>query len=723
MTTEWLASSIRIKFLILCTTVALIVILMPRGEAIENEISVGSVWIEDELNAEFTFEVLKEVGEYRREVEKKVKAVLPVFVMERNIAQIVQDSIQRFHLSLISELDNAINEKKESGENNLSLSAESFLLAKSLRQKEYTVRRPEDYLKELKSGSLQKLTSWYQTGILDSRKMIERDSFILLKGNVEVVEDVKKYETVLELRDKLLKNNIVFRSPYDKLITEYALRMLTPNVVYNDKITKDELNKAREHVSRYAGIVNEGERIIGKHDRISPDSKLKIESYRFKKGERTEKINLIFQFFGKFLHVLTLLTLFGIYLFLFRQKIFRNNLTLALFALMLLWVCFLAYLQNILHLSPATRFFVFLPAASMLITIIFDSRVGFYSTVIFSLVLGGLIGNDYTYVVMNIVAGAFAVYTVRDIKNRTQIFRSFLFILLGYSVTIVAFGLERYAPYDKIILELGIAGINSLISPVLTYGLLIFFEKIFKITTDLTLLELSNFDRPLLRDLALKAPGTFNHSVSVGNLAEGAANAIRANSLQARVGAYYHDIGKMLVPKYFVENQVEGGNMHDELPPIESARAIKEHVNRGIELAKLHNLPLEIIDFIPMHHGQTIMTYFYEKAKTFYGEENVVMTDYRYPGPKPNTKETAIVMLADSCESAVKSISVPDPARVENLISHLIESRINDGQLDECPLTFGDILKIKASFIAALIGQQYTRIRYPKQEAMESKDE
>ncbi len=721
MTTEWLVSSIRVKFIILFTTVVLIVLLMPRGESIENEISVGAVWMDDELNAEFTFEVLKDVNEYKREVEKKVKEALPVFIMEQNIAQVIKDSIEQFHLSLINELEKAINEKNESGENNLSISAESFLYAKSIRAKAHTPRHPEDYLKELKQTALQKLTVWYQTGVLDSRKMIERDSFVLLKGNVEIVEDAKKYITVLELRDRQLKNNPSFKSQADKLVTEYAARIVIPNVLFQAKLTKDELNAAKERVSRYAGIVNEGEIIIGKHDRITPDAKLKIESYRLKKGEKTEKINLLLQFVGKFLHVLTLVTLFGIYLFLFRQKIFRNNLTLALFALMLLWVCLVAYAQSFLHLGTATRFFVFLPTASMLVTIIFDSRVGFYSTVIFSLAIGGLIGNDYTYAVMNIVAGALAVYTVRDIKNRTQIFRSFLYIMLGYSVTIIAFGLERFASYDKILLELGIAGINSLISPVLTYGLLIFFEKIFKITTDLTLLELSNFDRPLLRDLASKAPGTFNHSIAVGNLAEGAAAAIHANSLLARVGAYYHDTGKILAAKYFVENQVDGGNMHDKLSPIESTRVIREHVKRGIELAKFYKLPAEIIDFIPMHHGKTVMTFFYEKAKTLYGEENVVIDDYRYPGPKPNTKETAIVMLADSCESAVKSINIPDPVRVENLISHLIESRIDDGQLDECPLTFGDILKIKASFIASLIGQQYTRIRYPKQEAMESK--
>ena len=200
----------------------------------------------------------------------------------------------------------------------------------------------------------------------------------------------------------------------------------------------------------------------------------------------------------------------------------------------------------------------------------FDSRVGFYSTVIIALITGGIKGNDYSFMAMNLFAGAISVYTVRDIKNRSQIFRSFLFILLGYVVSIAAFGLERYASAENILIEFAFAGTNALISPVLTYGLLIFFERFFKITTDLTLLELSNFDRPILKELARKAPGTFNHSMTMGTLAEAAAEKIDANPLLARVGAYYHDIGKIISPQNFVENQLNSQNLHENLSPEES---------------------------------------------------------------------------------------------------------------------------------------------------------
>jgi len=279
--------------------------------------------------------------------------------------------------------------------------------------------------------------------------------------------------------------------------------------------------------------------------------------------------------------------------------------------------------------------------------------------------------------------------------------------------------LERFAPIDTILVEFAFAGTNALISPVLTYGLLIFFERLFKITTDLTLLELSNFDRPLLKELARKATGTFNHSMTMGTLAESAAEKIGANSLLARVGAYYHDIGKTLTPQNFVENQLNNQNIHENLTPEESVALIVRHVNEGIELAREHNIPKEIIDFIPMHHGTTVMSFFYEKAKQLYGGEKVDINEYKYPGPKPNTKETTIIMLADGCESAVRSIEEPDPTKVENVIDQIIHARIEDGQLDDSPITFSDISKIKEAFISILLGQHHRRIRYPKQEEIE----
>lgn len=500
----------------------------------------------------------------------------------------------------------------------------------------------------------------------------------------------------------------------------YVSNFIRASLVYSAELTDGEIRIARDKVSRNIGIVNENERIVAKHDRVTPDIKLKIESYRVAKGEDRGFWARVIQDTGKFLHIGIIIFLYSIYFFLFRKNIFNDNLKLLLIAFLIVFIAFITFIVGQIDVNAPVELLIFVPVASMLLTIIFDSRVGFYGTVIIALIAGGLRGNDYVFTVMNIVAGALATYTVRDIKNRSQIFRSFLFILLGYVVSIIAFGLERFGSCESILISSAFAASNALISPILTYGMIIFFEKIFRITTDLTLLELSDFNSPALKELAKSAPGTFTHSITIGSLVESSAEVIGANPILARVGAYYHDLGKTLEPGSFVENQIDNNNVHEELDPLKSAEIILNHVEKGIGLAKEYGLPQEVIDFIPMHHGTTVVYYFYNKAKEIHGKENVDINDFRYPGPKPNTKETTLVMLADACESTVRSMEEPDPQKVENVINKLFALRIEDGQLDEAPITLGDLEKIKESFLNVLLGQHHRRIRYPKQDEMES---
>ncbi|HMN23061.1 MAG TPA: HDIG domain-containing protein [Ignavibacteriaceae bacterium] len=520
-----------------------------------------------------------------------------------------------------------------------------------------------------------------------------------------------------EVRNKIQGLN--YSDELKAAIAEFTIYFVYPNLVYNEEATNLEVEQAKDNVSKYAGIVNENERIIAKHDRITKQVKLKIESYKEAKGEAIGSEGIVLQLIGKFLHISFFITILAIYLYLFRKKIFYDNTKIVLISVIVIFVAFVTYLINHITIKAPIQYLIFVPAASMIFTIVFDSRVGLYLTVILSLIVGALRGNDYTFMAMNFIAGGLSVYTVRDIKNRSQIFRSFIFILIGYTASILAFGLERFAPAESMLIELAFAATNALISPVLTYGLLIFFERLFNITTDLTLLELSNFDRPLLRELARKAPGTFNHSMTMGTIAEAAAEKIGANALLARVGAYYHDIGKIIEPQGFVENQMNSQNLHENLPPEESVHLILKHVNDGIELARQHKLPQELIDFIPMHHGTTVSKFFYEKAKTLYGEDKINIDDFKYPGPKPNTKETAIVMLADGCESAVRSIADPDTKKVENMINNIFNSRLKEAQLDESPITFSDLSKMKEAFLSILISQHHRRIKYPKQEDAE----
>jgi len=716
-------TSRRIRLLIGLISVLVIVLMFPRGESIESEVSEGSIWIHDDLIAPFSFPIIKDPEIYRAELRAAKESVYPIFIKEENSLTKITDSIESYNNYLIKIIDSSFSNPSLENLNPTFLSDPSFNTFNNLRRQERELLSSKGKnLKDLFLVVKQAISGIYRKGIIGNEKDADiQDSIAVRTGNVDNIEPLDQFLT-LENAQHLVKNEIErigFSDNIENALIEYSAHFISPDIVFNPKLTQQEIGQAQDNVLKYTGIVTENERIIAKHDRVTKEAKLKIESYKEAKSEKIGEEAYLLQLIGKFLHIAFLLSLITIYIYTFRKKIFNDNQKLLLIAIIFIFLSFVTYLINQITVPVPLQLLIFIPAASMMITIIFDSRLGFYSTIIISLITGALRGNDYSFTAMNIFAGALAVYTVRDIKNRSQIFRSFVFILIGYVTAVLAFGLERFASSQSLMTEFAFVASNSLISPILTYGLLIFFERFFKITTDLTLLELSNFDRPLLKELARKAPGTFNHSMTMGTLAETAAEKVGANPLLARVGAYYHDIGKTITPQNFVENQLNNQNIHENLTPEESINLITRHVKEGIQIAKEHNIPQEIIDFIPMHHGTTVITYFFEKAKRLYGEDKIKIDDYRYPGPMPDTKETAIIMLADGSESAVRAIEDPDPVKVENVIEKIIKSRIEDGQLDDSPLTFKDITRIKDAFISILLGQHHRRIRYPKQEEME----
>ena len=711
---------IKRKFLIALLTVILIVLMFPKGESIESEVTEGAIWTNDDLIAPFSFPIIKDKAVYQAEVKNAERSVFPVM---KSVSIKSTDSLGTFAKYIVSVIDENLKQETGTYLNPTFLTTKSFTRFLTIRkQHKQSYRSREKSLNDIFTAAGLIVDAVSKRGILNIESSAKiKDSIAIRQGNIDKIEPTSKFLFIDQAKKEVANKirDMKYSEETESALIEFAIYFVYPTLVYDKEATDIEIEQAKTNVSHYSGIVNENERIIAKHDRITKQAKLKIDSYKEAKGETTGPEDLLLQSLGKFLHIASFITLLSIYLYLFRRKIFYDNTKIVLISFLVVFISFVTFLVNQITVKAPVHYLIFVPAASMIFTIVFDSRVGFYLTVILSLIVGALRGNDYSFTAMNIIAGGISVYTVRDIKNRTQIFRSFVFILGGYSVSILAFGLERFAHIETMLLEFTFAFSNALVSPVLTYGLLIFFERIFKITTDLTLLELSNFDRPLLRDLARKAPGTFNHSMTMGTIAEAAAEQIGANALLARVGAYYHDIGKIISPQVFVENQLNNQNLHENLRPEESVQVIIRHVNEGIELAKQNKLPQELIDFIPMHHGTTTITFFYDKAKKLYGDEKVNIDDYKYPGPRPDSKETAIVMLADGCESAVRSITEPDSIKVENMINNIFNSRLKEGQLDDAPLTFRDITKMKEAFLSILISQYHKRIRYPKQEEAE----
>ncbi|MCP5060925.1 MAG: HDIG domain-containing protein [Ignavibacteriae bacterium] len=698
--------------------------MFPRGESIESDVAVGSIWIQDDIIATMPFEILKDTETYKKELLQAEEKVFPVFVIDHSIRSIVSDSIGKFNNNLIKSFNEQISSSQPI-ENYTFLSKESFSQLQKIHKLENSLSvENQTTLNSIFTRINNIVKIIYKENHLSvNYNKVKKDTITFRDGKFENLVPINRFDDKETLKKKVAQ--LIYRSVGKNLkisvvINEYLQHFIQPTVLYSPELSDAAVKLALEKVSKNVGLVEENERIVAKHNRITPEIKLKIDSYRVAKGEGIGAWAKTLQGIGKFLHVLIIISLLSLYIYLFRKKIFDDNSKIFLITAVILLISFIAYLINQLDVKAPVELLIFVPVVSMLLTIFFDSRVGFYGTVVVALIVGGLRGNNYELVVMNIVAGAFAAYTVRDIKNRNQIFRSFLFILFGYVISILAFGMERFASAESILVQAGFAASNALISSVLTYGLIIFFEKIFKITTELTLLELTDYNTPLLKELAKHAQGTFNHSLTMGNMVESAAEEIGANPIFVRVGALYHDIGKTLNPNAFVENQLDNYNIHDNLAPEESAKIIIQHVTEGIKLAEENNLPQEIIDFISTHHGTLSVSFFYNKAKEKYGEDEVDIKTYQYPGPKPATKETALLMVADACESAVRAMTEPTIEKIENVVTNIISSRQLDGQLEDSPITFADLTKIKDSFCSTLIALHHKRIRYPDQEKLEN---
>lgn len=734
--TERAKESLLLKIAIGAILVILVALMFPQSDSIEYNYGLGSIWADRDLIAPFSFPILKDSQLYERERQEAARSVYPVVDRHEEIGLAVVESVS----VLFKALRNASAARIRWMRTGMAKDSLRFELAASevpfsLTETEWRVagqlfaagrNKSPQRASELESVLVRALADVLRTGVLDQPKASRTRGFVSIRKGV--TEDVVPYERVYDVGAALsVVTEQCARSAGDKVAASIASRIaravLRPNLLYDLAETNREIQVAQENVPRTVGFVQENERIVARHDRITEENKLKLDSFQKARIERGAELTDWKHSVGIVFHVLLVVGLYGIYLFLFRKRIFHDNAKLTIVALLLLMETFFAYVTSSVNLSDPVDYLIFVPAASMLLTIIFDSRVAFYGTVTMALLIGGIKGNDYAIALTALVAGSLGAYTVRDIRNRTQIFRSLMFIFLGYSLSILAISFERNENFNIILSSLTFAMANAIFSPVLTYGLLIFFERVFRVTTDLTLLELSDFNQPLLRKLAEKAPGTFHHSMLLGNLSEAAAEAIGANSILARVGAYYHDIGKMVKPEYFVENQVGSVNRHNRLKPRLSARIIASHVKEGEELGKQSGLPEKIIDFIPQHHGTTLISYFYDKAQTQAARKNakesVLEVDYRYPGPKPQSREAGIVMLADSIEASTRALNEITPQTLEAAIENMIKQRFVEGQLDYCDLTLKDLTRIKEAFLKILLGIHHQRIQYPEQQRQE----
>jgi cyclic-di-AMP phosphodiesterase PgpH len=737
---EWrirLNSSMAMRVGLLFCVVACITLLYPKGLVETFKHPEGTVWDEEDLIARFPFPIYRNSTMIEEEQKAAAHDTPMSFDRDEQFAhRSATDTLRLVTQRLIVMIDpmlagaaaresdpfigqtaDELTQADEHARAPMRIPREAWIWLVNLRAREFAGNPQRDSLRTFIKIAEDIIDAVYQKGLLDKEKRLIHQSRLAVRiGQLEELVPTDGLLDTPGLPSFIRKWTAAYglHEPVQELCALLLPPLCHPSVFYNPERTQTAIRAAVERVPRSLGVVKENERIVARHERITPAVKAKLDSYARASREREGDSNATLAMLGSAGHTIVILSFLLIYLYLFRKQIFFSNTRLLLLMLILGIEAVMAYVSTIVSIGGPVQFLIIVPAAAMMYTIIFDTRVAFYGTVTTSFLIGALRGNDYTIVLASILAGILAVYTVRDIKNRTQIFRSLAFILLGYAFVITADGLQRALPLSTMGMEYLFAFVNALLSPVVTFGLLIFFERGFGISTDLTLLELSDFNHPLLRELSSRAPGTFHHSINMGSLAEAAAAAIGANAILARVGAYYHDIGKISDPEYFVENQAGASNVHESLEPEESARRIIGHVAEGIRLAEEYRLPRRVIDFIPAHHGTTLVHFFYEKQRISMGDA-AEAEPFRYRGPSPDTKETAIVMLADTIEASARTLEDPTVEKIETLIDTVVSQRMQQGQFAQCDLTFRDLSTIKKSFLGILTGIHHSRIKYPSE--------
>ena len=568
------------------------------------------------------------------------------------------------------------------------------------------------------------LNRWAEGIVDESLDDIFSNEISIVQGGELVIAPTKNYN---DIETAWKKNREEVNQLYDneldiKSILSYELinEFTKPNILFDKELTESRQKERLDKVSRFQGTVLANELIVDTNNRITDSVLLKLKSLQAESERRLgyeRAADKFREYLGAFFVVSILLFLLFSFFYIYRVDYFENHKILVLIGFLMYLIVFFSWTivnyQLPVYIIPIAMF-------SILLTVLLDTTVALISSTILILLISLLIGNDLDFAIIQFFISFIAILSVRKLRKRRQIIATML--TLVFCSLFVFFSVMLFKGIDFLDYNystVGYLALASFLCPILAFGLVPLFESFFGITTDLSLIELLDYDQPLLKKLMEDAPGTHTHSVKVGTLAESCANAIGARALLCRVGSYYHDIGKIKKPEYYAENQT-GENKHDSITPHMSAKILKQHVTDGLTLADEYGLPKIVKDFIETHHAKNRMEFFYSKALE--SDKSVDENEFRYPGPKPRSKETGIVMLAEAIEAQANSLKNPTLEKFETMIDKAIRSRLEDGQLDECPLTMEDLQKIKGrrdgkhGLLPVLSGLYHSRPEYPSKD-------
>jgi putative nucleotidyltransferase with HDIG domain len=658
------------------------------------------VWQQSDLNAEFTYPVFKNKEQLEADRIAAENNTRPVFEYNSETDDILE-------VFLESAKNQIIDYSEDNNSEILDLERELIdILAKMKESERKTlaqkmVKNIESFIRDIHSKGFIDIS-------LD--KITTAEIIIISKPNEEYYIKKDFLTDQSTFLDRLENDLYKGLEPLELAIYRNIISNISnPNLIFSKELTNHQKQLNIASVPKTIEIIPEGTTIVKKGELIDEKTQNRINSYFESELIQKENNYPFLYILSNFGYVFILYSILLLYLFVLRKKIFYDNKQMAIISFILILSALLSWLSMEIKIGYSVEYLVFIPALSMLVAVVYDSRTAFYVTVTMSLMLAGIRGNDYDLAITMLFSGTLAAYTVKDIQNRTQMFQSMFYIFIGLMLSIIVFSIENNLNWNVLYQKTAFALINAALSPLLALGLIILLEKASSITTDLKIKEFDNLDHPLLVKLSETAPGTYQHSLGVASLAERCARRVNGNPLLVKVGSYYHDIGKMMKPEYFTENQIDMENKHDKLQPKKSAQIIREHVEDGIEMAKQYKLPQRLIDFISTHHGTSLIKHFY--ATSLENDPATREEDFRYPGPKPRTLDEAIVMICDSAEAIARVVAKSEEEIIKIHQEHL-KQLINDGQFDECNITMQEIQIVKDTIYKTLKGLGHQRVEY-----------
>ena len=710
------------RALILVVLFSFLVVLIFAGKrSYKSELHEGDISLVD-VYAPYNFTYPGEINESKTQEarEKALNDFLPVYDIKVNYWEEKRNALSAFfeEVEKVREIKDADdNARAEKLKKDTALEIDHKSLFPFLR---------EDPSVSLEAGinALDVLSSKIITDSATIERLVEegKDELVFRDKNLNVEGEIPRSD--LYVKDKLgpviekeLTAKGVTKNELRQALADLLLGILGPNIAYNGAETDARRKALLENIPsvRNQILVKKNELIIGKGQRVTKAHLLQLDHITKEETNGAKAYYL----WGVILLVGIFVAMIPVYLNFYRRKIYRENKSLYLITIVAVLT---AFLSKAITASPLSSYFIPIAAAAMLLTMLLDESVAFVIALMLSIFAGVVTGNKFSVMITSLVGILTAIYFIRGARHRLQIWKAGLFVGLSKFAVICGIGLLNALEPNVFLREASWGIASGIVSAGIVMFLLPVFESLFNITTDFTLLELSDLNRPLLKNMVLNAPGTYHHSLVVGNLAEAASDAIGANSLLARVGAYYHDIGKIEKAEYFSENEAGQKSPHEKLTPSMSALIIQSHVKDGIELARKNGLKSSIVDFIAQHHGSGLIYYFYQRALAKMGDEDELKeAAFRYPGPKPQTKETAIVLLADAVEAASRALNDPTPSRIKGLVQKMINNKFIDDQLNECDLTLKDLNKIAAAFVRILTGIFHTRVEYPEESKNKNK--